>query len=241
MNELSETTYSKQKEFTDGLRDGIPIALGYFAVSFSFGILGSLNGLTWWETTLISMANVTSAGQFAGLEVMAAMGSLLEMAMTQFVINLRYALMSISLTQKVDSKFKGLWRLLFGFMVTDEIFAVSYGRDHEVSRMYFFGLCLLPFFGWSGGTLCGALMGAVLPNLVVTSLGIALYGMFIAIFVPAAKKDRKILFVVAISILLSVFLRLCTSLSSGFSVIICAILASLAGALFFPVETYEEG
>lgn len=234
---------STKTEFREGLLDGIPIALGYFAVSFSFGILGSLDGLSIWQTTLISMMNVTSAGQFAGLTIMANLGSLLEIALTQLIINLRYSLMSISLTQKVDEHFKGIWRMLFSFFVTDEIFAVASGRKKSVSRLYFFGLVTLPYWGWALGTLFGAVLGDVLPTLVVTSLGIALYGMFIAIVTPAARDQKNVRIIVLIAIVISCclhYLPLLKQISSGFAIIISAIAASAVGALLFPVDEEEE-
>ncbi len=236
-------TQTSKNELGEGLRDGIPIALGYFAVSFSFGILGSLDGLSIWQTSLISMMNVTSAGQFAGLTIMANLGSLLEMALTQLIINLRYSLMSISLTQKVDARFRGIWRMLFAFFVTDEIFAVASGRKKPVSRLYFLGLVTLPYWGWAFGTFFGALLGDVLPALIVTSLGIALYGMFIAIVTPEARDHKNVRIVVAIAITISCclhYLPLLRQISSGFAIILSAVIASAAGALLFPVETEEE-
>ena len=236
-------TTSTKTEFREGLMDGIPIALGYFAVSFSFGILGSLDGLSIWQTTLISMMNLTSAGQFAGLTIMANLGSLLEIALTQLLINLRYSLMSISLSQKVEDSFKGIWRLLFSFFITDEIFAVASGRKKDVSRLYFFGLATLPYWGWAFGTLFGAILGDVLPALIVTSLGIALYGMFIAIVTPEARDHKNVriivLFAIAISCCLH-YLPLLNRISSGFAIIISAVVASAIGAVLFPVNTDEE-
>ena len=139
-------------EFNKGLRDGIPIALGYFSVSIAFGLLAADSGCTALETLLISFTNLTSAGQFAGITVIASAGTYMEMALTQFVINSRYALMGISLSQKVEDKFRGVWRLILGFAITDEIFAVAIGRDEEITREYFAGLASLPIFGWSLGT-----------------------------------------------------------------------------------------
>ena len=231
------------EEFKRGLGAGVPIALGYFAVSFTFGIAGALDGLSIWQVVLISMTNVTSAGQFAGLEVMAALGSFIEMALTQLVINLRYALMALSLTQNLDSKFKGIYRWLFGFMITDEIFAVAATQEKPVRRSFFFGLMCLPYIGWSGGTLLGVVLGNVLPAIVVTSLGIAIYGMFIAIVVPEAKKERNILIVVIIAMAISCavhYLPVLCNISSGFAIIICAVAASAVGAVLFPVADKEE-
>jgi predicted branched-subunit amino acid permease len=242
MTTRSISNNESQTEFQEGLRDGIPIALGYFAVSFSFGIMGSLDGLSIWQTTLISMTNVTSAGQFAGLTIMANLGSLIEMALTQLIINLRYSLMSISLTQKVDKAFKGIWRMLFAFFVTDEIFAVAIGRKKAVSRIYFFGLLTLPYWGWALGTLFGAVLGDVLPAIIVTSLGIALYGMFIAIVTPVARDEKNVRIVVFIAILISCavhYLPYLNHISSGFAIIISAVIASAAGAILFPITDTE--
>lgn len=231
------------KEFQNGIRDGIPIALGYLGVSFTFGIMGSAGGLSWWQTVLISMTNVTSAGQFAGLNIMLAAGGYFEMALAQFVINLRYSLMSISLSQKVDRKFTGIFRWIFGFVMTDEIFAVAAGHKGAVSRRYFLGLATLPYFGWAGGTLAGAILGDVLPELVVNALSVALYGMFIAIVVPAVRDSHTIGIPVAIAIVLSFILTYVPGLnqiSVGFAVIICAVIASVIGAIFYPIDDEEE-
>lgn len=133
--------------FTKGLKDGIPIALGYFSVSIAFGLMAVQCGLTWFEALLISFTNLTSAGQFAGVTVIAGMGSYIEMAVTQLVINSRYALMGISLSQKTDGRFRGIWRAILGFAITDEIFAVAVGSDTPLSRRYFAGLAALPILG----------------------------------------------------------------------------------------------
>ena len=224
--------------FTRGLRDGIPICLGYYAVSIAFGLLAVSQGLTALEAVLISATNLTSAGQFAGLTIIAALGSYVEMALTQLVINLRYMLMSISLSQKVDEKFTGIWRFILGFGITDEIYAVAVSQE-SVSREYFAGLMLLPILGWSGGTLTGAILGNVLPEIITNALGVALYGMFIAIVVPAARDSRAVLFASAVSIAVSMMLRyipLFAGVSGGFAIIICALTASALAAVLYPVE-----
>ncbi len=232
-----------QQEYRTGLKAGIPIALGYFAVSFTFGILGSIYGLEPWQTTVISLTNLTSAGQFAGLSVMASAGSFFEMALTQLVINLRYALMGITLTQKLDSKFKGIFRIILGAFITDEIFAVAAVRGKPVTRVYFVGLITLPYIGWGAGTFLGAVMGDVLPGIVVTSLGIALYGMFTALVIPAMRSDRHIGVVVFIAVGISLALYYIPGLnaiSSGFAVIICTVAASVIGAVVFPIPDEDE-
>lgn len=223
--------------YKQGFKDGIPIALGYLAVSFSFGILGVKYGLSIWETVLISMTNLTSAGQFAGVGIIAAAGSYVEMFLSQLVINLRYSLMSISLSQKVDNEFKTPARLALGFAVTDEIFAVASGKREDVGKVYFAGLATAPYLGWALGTLLGSISGDILPAGICTALGVALYGMFVAIVVPPMKKSKDITVVVCIAVALSCLLRYqpWLDISSGTSVILCAVIASAAGALLFPV------
>ncbi|MBQ4094847.1 MAG: AzlC family ABC transporter permease [Oscillospiraceae bacterium] len=230
-------------KFLKGLRDGIPIALGYLSVSFTFGMKAVADGLYWWQALLISMTNLTSAGQFAGLSVMAASGPLVEIALTQLVINMRYALMSLSLTQKVDKSFSRLKRWLCGFGMTDEIFAVASGKLHSVTASYMAGLIVTPFIGWSTGTLLGAVAGNVLPAAVQSALSVAIYGMFIAIFVPPMKKTRAVTVVVAIGALMSCafrFLPVLNSVSAGFSIIICAVAAAGVGAWLFPIDDGKE-
>ena len=227
--------------FKKGLRDGIPICLGYYSVSLAFGVLAVKKGCTWIEALMISLFNLTSAGQFAGLTIMTAAGSLFEMALSQLVINARYSLMSIALSQKLDKGFTTLSRAILGFAVTDEVFAVAVSQQY-VPRRYFAGLALLPLIGWSGGTLSGALLGSILPDIVTCALGVALYGMFIAIFVPEAKSDKHVLFVVAIAMLLSslhYYIPLLQSISSGFAVILCTVISAAIGALLFPLPAEE--
>ena len=141
-------------DFKKGLKDGIPRALGYISVSFTFGLQAVGVGLAWWEAVMISFTNITSAGQFAGLDIMVRGGGFwMEMACTQFIINLRYALMSLSLSQKTDKSVRGIHRWIIGFGITDEIFAVSMGNEKEISNKYLYGLILLPVLGWTGGTI----------------------------------------------------------------------------------------
>jgi len=179
--------------FKKGIKDGIPIALGYFSVSIAFGLMAAEAGCTWFETMLISVTNLTSAGQFAGVTVLAHAGTYVEMALTQLVINSRYALMGIALSQKADSKFKGIWRGLLGYGITDEIFAVAIGQKEEISRQYFTGLISIPILGWISGTIIGAVLGNIMPLIVTNALGVALYGMFIAVVIPAAKENLHVL------------------------------------------------
>ncbi len=232
------------KQYTRGIRDGIPIALGYLSVSFTFGLMAVGEGLAWWEATLMSMTNLTSAGQFAALPLMAAGGAWFEMFLTQFVINLRYALMSLSLSQKVDGTMNTVYRLILGFANTDEIFAVAMSNPHAVGRSYLFGLATMPFLGWSMGTLIGALMGRILPDAVVSALGIAIYGMFLAIILPAAREKKPVRAVVAIAVAISCLFYYVPGLqkvSSGFVIILASVAASAAGAWLFPIKEVESG
>ena len=229
--------------FKKGFTDGLPIGLGYLAVSFSFGILAVAGGLNVWQATLISMTNLTSAGQFAGLTIMVSGGSVVEMIISQFIINLRYSLMSISLSQHIDKSMKLPQKLFFGEFHTDEIFAVSMGRPEKLGRKYFWGVIIAPYIGWSLGTFLGAVCGEILPAMITNALGVALYGMFIAIVVPPMKHSWKMSIVVGIAVLMSVcfaYVPGLKNISSGFSVIICAVTASLFGALVFPVKEEKK-
>ncbi|MDD6540401.1 MAG: AzlC family ABC transporter permease [Firmicutes bacterium] len=228
--------------FRTGVHHGIPIALGYFSVATAFGLIAVNGGCTAVEALFISMFNVTSAGQFAGVTVMASAGSYIEMAMTQFLINARYSLMAISLSQKVDSRFTTLPRILLSTFITDEIYAVAIGQKEDVSAKYYAGLSCLPYVGWAAGTFFGAFMGNILPQVLTTSLSIGLYGMFIAIVVPVVKSSRKTLIIVGISLAISCllyFIPAFDKVSAGFAIIISAVIASAAGALLFPIDDEE--
>lgn len=229
--------------FREGVRDGIPIGLGYLSVSFGFGIMAVSSGLPVLAAVITSMTNLTSAGQVAGIGIIAAGGTLLEMILAQLIINMRYALMSISLSQKLDGSFTTLHRFLTSFGITDEIFAVASGKGREISNRYMYGLILVPFIGWTTGTFLGAVAGEVLPESIKAALGIAIYGMFIAIFIPPARKSAGVLTVVVISAGLSCcfkYIPVLSSVSGGFVIIICALIASVAGALLFPVKEEKE-
>lgn len=222
-----------------GVKHGVPIALGYLSVSFTFGMKAVADGLTAGQAVLISMTNLTSAGQFAGLPLMLGGASMIEMALTQLVINLRYALMSLSLSQRLDGSMTTLHRLLFSFANTDEIFAVASSQPEKVGRAYLYGLMSTPYVGWTLGTLLGAVAGQVLPAFVRTALGIAIYGMFLAIILPPARREKPVRLVVLLAIALSLcfrFIPFLSGVSGGFAIILCAVIASSAGALIFPVK-----
>lgn len=229
--------------FKKGIKDGLPIGLGYLSVSFAFGVQASIAGVPLLMSVFISMTNLTSAGQLAGLSIIAAVGTILEMVLTQLVINARYFLMSITLSQKLDGSFTTGHRLLCSAFVTDEIFAIAAAKPKTFGRKYFYGLVILPYFGWALGTLLGAAAGDVLPISVTNSLGIALYAMFIAIIVPPTIKVRGVAVAVSISIALSCtfyFVPIFSVLSEGFRYIISALIASAVTAAFFPVKSAEE-
>lgn len=233
-----------ENSFSKGLRDGIPIALGYISVSFTFGMMAVSGGLSVGAALIISLTNVTSAGQFAGLSLIFAGAPFLEMAMTQLVINLRYALMSLSLSQKLNSSVTVLDRMLIAFCNTDEIFAVASGNSRECGKRYMYGLISTPYIGWALGTLLGAAAGNILPESVRAALGIAIYGMFIAIIVPAAKNFRPVLNVTLVAVTLSCLFHWLPGLnktSSGFAIIICAVVAAGMGALLFPLRDNDGG
>ncbi len=220
---------------------GIPIALGYLSVSFGFGITAAASGLSVFEASAISATNLTSAGQAAGIDVIAAGGTILEMILLQLTINIRYSLMALSLSQKLDKRFTASHRLVASYGITDEIFAVCSAQKGMLSPAYMYGMILIAAAGWVMGTFLGASAGQLLPESVSSALGIVLYGMFLAIIVPPSRKNRNILCVVIAAAVLSLLFRyVLTAVSSGFAVIICAVSAAVLGALIFPVKDEAE-
>ena len=226
-----------------GLMAGIPIALGYLSVSFTFGIIAVSYGFAWWQALIISMTTVTSAGQFAGIGIMLHPGQYFQMLISQITINIRYSFMSISVGQKADERFNGLSRWLLGFMMTDEIFAVA-TQEEKVSRSFFAGLATLPYIGWSIGTLFGAILGSILPERIMSALSLAIYGMFVAIVVPEMKKSQPVTIVVILAVLLSCAFRyipFLTTVSSGTAITIAAVVSAVSGAVIFPVDSENTG
>lgn len=228
-------------QFKKGLLHGIPIALGYLSVSFGFGIAAVRAGLSVLEAVMISVTNLTSAGQAAGVEIIAASGTLIEMALTQLVINIRYSLMGISLSQKLDKSFTVPHRLAVSYGITDEIFAVASAQIHPVTPPYMYGLILISFLGWSTGTLLGAAAGEILPLMVTDAMGLVLYGMFIAIIVPPSRKQKSVLFAVLVAAAVSILFKFVfTAVSAGFAIIISACVAAALAAVIFPVKEEAE-
>ena len=233
-----------KNSFLLGIRHGLPIGLGYLSVSFAFGIFAILNGLSVTETVLISMLNLTSAGQLAGVPIISAHGSFSELAVTQLIINLRYSLMSVSLSQRLHASVRLRDRFLIAFFNTDEIFAVASSRPDAPSRSYMYGLAVLPYIGWTVGTLSGALAGDILPAGITSALGITIYGMFIAIVVPVMRAEKAVAACVLLSVGLSCLFRYTPAsecVSSGFVIIICAVISSALLAWLRPIPQDCEG
>lgn len=215
----------------EGIKDGLPIGLGYLSVSFSFGILAVSKGLSWIQAVLISLTNITSAGQVAGLGIMTAAGGIIAMILSQIVINLRYSLMGIALSQKADKTMTPLLRILLSYGITDEIFGVAVSKKHEFGARYFFGLTVLPVIGWVAGTVIGALLGRVFPDFLTNALAIGIYGMFVSIVLPKAKHDKIILAGSLAACLLSCLFFytpfLSEHVSQGFAIIIAAVVSAV--------------
>lgn len=229
--------------FKHGCRDGVPIMLGYLTVSFTFGVSCVAKGFTWWMPLLCSVTNYTGTGQFAGMDLIAAAGSVAELIATMLVINARYALMGVSLSQKLDKNTRVWQRLIIAFGLTDENYAVSMRQPGDVTFGYFLGVSLTAYSGWVGGTLLGALAGNVLPESLLSAFGIALYAMFIAIVIPPCRTSKAVLTVVLAAIATSCLFYYVPGLnrvSSGWSIIICGIFSSAVGAVFFPIRPAKE-
>ncbi len=238
------TLLPAREDFARGLRMGLPIALGYIPVSFAFGLFAVGGGLPPLAAILFSLSNVTSAGQFAGARLLAAGAGHLEIVLTVFIINIRYSLMSLSLSQRIAPE-TTLWqRLVFGFGITDETFAVASVQGGSLTYSYLLGLICLPVLGWGLGTALGALISSALPETLCSALGIALYAMFIAIIMPQARKSLPVLAIILISVgvnLAFTYLPLFGFLTAGFRIILATVLGAGAGALLWPMREETEG
>ena len=234
---------SNRTNWQAGMRDGLPICLGYLAVSFTFGIAAKNAGLSPFAATLMSATNLTSAGQFAALSLIAASASYYEMAVTQLVINLRYCLMSCALSQKLESNTPFFHRFIMAFGISDEIFGVSVSVPGSLSPFYTYGLMTVAVPGWALGTLLGILLGSILPARLLSAFSIALYGMFIAVIIPPAKSNKILAGIILLSMLASGFFALVpllNSISSGFKIILLTLLIAGGAAWLFPVQQ-EKG
>ena len=234
---------SNRDWYLQGAHDGLPIAMGYLAVSFTLGIAARNMGLGAFPASLMSITNLTSAGQFAALGLIPAGTSYVEMACTQLIINLRYFLMSCALSQKLDPDMHFFHRLLVAYGVTDEIFGISIGSGRMLNPFYTYGAISVAAPSWTLGTFLGVVSGNVLPARVLNALNVALYGMFIAVIVPPARKQKVLAGLVAVSMaasLLFTLLPVVSQISTGMRIIILTVLVAGAGAILFPVEEAEE-
>ena len=227
------------KEFTAGMRAGMPVCIGYFSVSFGFGAMAVAQGLSVWHAILISATNLTSAGQFAGLTVIAAGAAIIEMILTQLVINSRYALMSLALGQKFGPEVGTGKRLAAAFFNTDEVFALGMAREGKLTASYFIGAGTVAAIGWTAGTAMGAFAGSLLPPMIRAALGVMLYGMFIAIVVPQAREEKPMLLSLVLALVFSCLFTWVPGLnrvSAGLAIVICTVAAAAICALVFPVD-----
>lgn len=221
----------------------MPVCVGYFSVSFGFGAMAVSQGLSVWQAIAISAANLTSAGQFAGLTVIAAGAAMIEMILTQLVINSRYALMGLALGQRLGPEVGNGKRLIAAFFDTDEVFALGMSRKGRLTVSYFVGAGTVAALGWVSGTALGALAGSVLPLSVRAALGTMLYGMFIAIVVPQARQEKPMLACMVLALIFSCLFAWVPGLkvvSAGLAIVICTVAAAAVCAALFPVSDEEE-
>lgn len=224
-------------EAASGIRDSVPIALGYFTVALAFGLYAAKGQVPVWAAGLISATNLSSSGQFAGIVVMLASGSLVQLGLTVAVVNLRYVLMALSLSQRLEPGVRWWQRALVAYGITDEIFALAMGR-RRVPVSYFLGLVPLPVLGWTGGTVAGAMVGEFLPPTWQAAFGVLLYGMFIAIVIPAARADRSVAAVAVGAAALSIALAtmpFSAGLQPGWRIIIVTVVVSGVAAWLAPL------
>ncbi len=227
-----------------GMRHGVPVMLGYLSVSFGVGLLAVQNGFSVLSATLLSLTNLTSAGQTAGILTVGAGGAVwqivLQLILTQLVINLRYSLMGLSLSQKLAPSFTTPHRLAASYGITDEIFAIAYAQPQPITPAYMYGMIGVSVFGWTLGTFLGAFAGELLPPSIGDAMGILLYGMFIAIVVPPAKQNHRVLAVVGVAVACNVALHfLLPTVADSIAVIVSAVIAAVFGALLFREEASE--
>lgn len=232
-----------RKEFIEGFKDGVPIGIGYFAVSFALGIAMKNAGLTWIEGFFMSLTNLASAGEYAGTQVILASGTYLEMVIMTFVANARYMLMSCSLSQKLKPETSIKHRLLIGYSITDELFGMAYSRKGYLNPYYFYGGMAAAVLPWAIGTALGVVMGNILPASIVSALSVALYGMFLAIIIPSSRTNKMVFALILVSFVASFICSVApiiSNVSSGTRIIILTVLISGIAAIVKPVEIKEE-
>lgn len=233
---------TKKQWLLRGMRAGVPISLGYFAVALSLGIAARTAGFTAMQATLTSFLINASAGEYIGFTLIASGAGYIEVMIMEAVANARYLLMSCALSQKLPPKTSTFKRLLLGYCITDEVFGASIAVEGNCDPIFTYGAMMIAVPGWSLGTLCGVLLGSILPVGLVSALGVSLYGMFISVFIPEAKRNRVVAALILISFAASfAFMKipLFDGISSGIKIIILTVVISLAAALIFPVK--EEG
>lgn len=234
-------------EFVRGLKTGFPICLGYIPVSFTFGLIAVKMGFNPLEATIISLTNMASAGQFAGIRLIEGGAPYIELVITTFVINLRYMLMSLSLSQKVASEMPFYKRAIMAFCITDEVFALAAMEKEDVKFPFFGGLMITPIFGWTLGTCLGAVASSLLSPMLQGCFGIALYCMFIAIIIPPARTGRKVAIAIILSALLSCLFTYVPGLDvlgksggGGWAIIISAIVGAAVCASIKEVKRFRR-
>lgn len=235
---------NNKKWFIKGIYDGIPIALGYFAVAFSLGITAKNAGLTPIQAMCASLLCNASAGEYAGFTSIAAKAGYIEIAIITFVANLRYLLMSFAMSQKISPETKQVHRYLIGFDLTDELFGISMAQKGYLNPFYAYGAMVFSIPGWASGTAIGALAGNLLPASIVSALSVALYGMFLAIIIPACRNNKVLTLIIAVCFVASYFasvLPIISSLSDGTRIIILTVVISSLAAIIFPKETEQGG
>ena len=226
-------------EIMKGMKKSIPIALGYFPVAFSFGVLCVSSGLPLGLATFISLTNLTSSGQFAGVQLILSDSTYLEIAITLLLINFRYFLMSLSLSQKIDEKMNTIERMIISFGITDEVFAMSM-TDKKINKLtpsFFAGLALFSYLSWNVGSALGIVFSSILPSIVSKSLGVSLYAMFIGLLVPNMKKSIRLLYVVILTMVVNWVLN--QFLSSSLSMLISTLGCALIGMCFISKEDLQ--
>lgn len=239
-----EKIKNDKENFLEGLHDGIPIALGYFAVAFSLGINAASAGLNAFQGFLASLLTKASAGEYAAYGVISSDAPYIEMVLVILVANARYFLMSCSLGTRISPDIKSIHRFLLGFCITDEVFAISSARPKYLNPFYTYGAILVASLCWAGGTSCGIVAGNIMPKIIVNSFSVALYGMFIAVVVPPCRKEKKILFIVLVSFALSFVcskINYVARISGGIRTIILTVIISACAAVMFPVKLEDEG
>ena len=245
MKNLNYAYYTPHNKtaFKAGIRDGIPIGLGYFAVSFSLGIAVRHAGLSWFQGLMASWLCTTSTGEYAAFSLIAAGTTLLEIALVTLIINARYLLMSCAMSQRVDPTMPFWHRFAIAFHLTDELFGIAIARRGNLNPYYSYGAFCTAVPGWAGGTALGTVMGSILSPNLTSALSVALYGMFIAIIIPPARQNKVVASLIAVCFVGShacQHLPLVRDLSDGMRIILLTVILSSAAAILFPKREDEE-